>query len=110
MIGDDGIVSKAQEANIKSGMAALEEYIQSFYVEHFENLNDIENKAEMLAIQSVFSNCKQSLHISSTKVFIFPSFYIGCNWSFIRCCRCFRSSYLFICTSTRCFTTYTQSY
>ena len=79
------------------------------YLNAHATSTQIGDKAEMLAIQSVFSNCKQSLHISSTKVFIFPSFYIGCNWSFIRCCRCFRSSYLFICTSTRCFTTYTQS-
>ena len=44
------------------------------YLNAHATSTQIGDKAEMLAIQSVFSNCKQSLHISSTKVLIFSSF------------------------------------
>ena len=44
------------------------------YLNAHATSTQIGDKAEMLAIQSVFSNCKQSLHISSTKVLIISSF------------------------------------
>ena len=44
------------------------------YLNAHATSTQIGDKAEMLTIQSVFSNCKQSLHISSTKVLIFSSF------------------------------------
>ena len=49
LFGDNGIISNAQNASIKSGMAALEEYLQEKYVEYYEDSEDYINKPECLA-------------------------------------------------------------
>ena len=40
LFGDNGIISNAQNANVKSGMAALEEWLQEKYVEYYDEVDD----------------------------------------------------------------------
>ena len=37
IVGDNGIISNAQNASMKSGMAALEEWLQEEYVNYYED-------------------------------------------------------------------------
>ena len=38
IVGDNGIITNAQTANMKNGMAALEEFLQEKYVENYDNI------------------------------------------------------------------------
>ena len=50
IVGDNGIITNAQNANMKNGMAILEEYLQQKYVENFENFtSDDTNKVAKLS-------------------------------------------------------------
>ena len=49
IIGDNGIITNAQNASLKSGMAALEEWLQQKYVDYYDNSSEYENKQELLA-------------------------------------------------------------
>ena len=49
IVGDNGIITNAQNANIKSGMAALEEFLQEKYVEYYNESENYMNKQELLA-------------------------------------------------------------
>lgn len=48
IIGDNGIITNAQTANIKSGMAALEEWLQEKYVEYYDEANNYAKKPLLL--------------------------------------------------------------
>ena len=47
-VGDNGIISKAKNATYAQSRAVLEEYINQYYVEHYEDLSVAENKAVAL--------------------------------------------------------------
>ena len=47
-IGDNGIITKAQDATYAQSRAMLEEYINQFYMEHYDEFNENENKAVAL--------------------------------------------------------------
>ena len=47
-IGENGIVTQAQNATYMQSIAVLEEYLNSYYIEHYDELNKFENKAEAL--------------------------------------------------------------
>ena len=50
IVGDNGIITNAQNANMKNGMAALEEFLQEKYVENFDNFtSDDSNKVAKLS-------------------------------------------------------------
>ena len=49
IIGDNGIITKAQEANVQSGIATVEEYLQLKYTEYCEEANNYSNKIDLLA-------------------------------------------------------------
>lgn len=48
IVGDNGIITNAQSANIKSGMAALEEWLQEKYVEYYSENENFAKKPELL--------------------------------------------------------------
>ena len=48
IIGDNGIITNAMSAKQKSGMAALEEFIEEYYVSNFEDMNGSNNKVEQI--------------------------------------------------------------
>ena len=48
IIGDNGIITNAQNANFQTQKAILQEYFDQFYVEHFEEFGDETNKASIL--------------------------------------------------------------
>ena len=51
IVGDNGIITNAQNANMKNGMAALEEFLQEKYVENFDNyISDDNNKVAKLSV------------------------------------------------------------
>jgi hypothetical protein len=52
IIGDNGIITKAQSANVKTGMAALEEWLQEQYVE----LYDIDKNMSGVSALDVLKN------------------------------------------------------
>ena len=58
VIGDNGIITQAQNATYMQSVAVLEEYLNSYYVEHYEEIESIEteNKAEVLASLSESGN------------------------------------------------------
>ena len=58
VIGDNGIITQAQNATYMQSVAVLEEYLNNFYVEHYEDIESIEteNKAEVLASLSESGN------------------------------------------------------
>ena len=49
VIGDNGIITQAQNATYMQSVAVLEEYLNSYYVEHYEYFSQADNKAEALA-------------------------------------------------------------
>ena len=55
IIGDDGVITSAQNANIKNGMASLEEFLQEKYVENIEKIDGETNKVAFL---SNLKSCK----------------------------------------------------
>ena len=48
VIGDNGIITQAQNATYMQSIAVLEEYLNSFYVEHYDEFNDKENKIQAM--------------------------------------------------------------
>ena len=44
VIGDNGIITQAQNATYMQSVAVLEEYLNSYYVEHYEEMNEEESK------------------------------------------------------------------
>lgn len=47
-IGDNGIITQAQNAKLEVGMSALEEYLQQFYIENYDEFQAKDNKALVL--------------------------------------------------------------
>jgi hypothetical protein len=39
-----GIITKAQEGNLKNGMVALEEFLQQKYIENYDKISDSDSK------------------------------------------------------------------
>ena len=46
IIGDNGIITRAQEANIQSSIASLEEFLQLKYTENYEEMSKYQSKIE----------------------------------------------------------------
>ena len=44
-IGDNGIITQAQNAKLEVGMSALEEWLQQFYIENYDEFQEKDNKA-----------------------------------------------------------------
>ena len=44
VIGDNGIITQAQNATYMQSVAVLEEYLNNFYVEHYEDMKDADSK------------------------------------------------------------------
>ena len=42
--GDNGIITQAQNATYMQSVAVLEEYLNNYYVEHYEEMNEEESK------------------------------------------------------------------
>ena len=55
-IGENGILAQAKNATYMQGIASLEEYLNQFYVENYEDLKDSEDKAEALSNYSKSSS------------------------------------------------------
>lgn len=53
-IGDNGIITQAQNAMYTQSAATLEEYINQYYVEHYDEFTDTANKA--LALKNYFGS------------------------------------------------------
>jgi Tfp pilus assembly protein PilE len=49
VIGNNGVITQAQNATFLTGMNALEEYLQEKYIEYYEDSENYTNKIEMLA-------------------------------------------------------------
>ena len=49
VIGDNGIITQAQNATYMQGIAALEEYLQTEYVRYFDEADEYTNKIELLS-------------------------------------------------------------
>ena len=47
-IGDNGIITQAQNATYMQSVAVLEEFLNNYYVEHYEEFSESANKAEAL--------------------------------------------------------------
>ena len=47
-IGDNGIITQAQNATYMQSVASLEEFLNNYYVEHYEKMNTSESKVEAL--------------------------------------------------------------
>lgn len=56
LFGDNGIVTQAQNATYMQSVAALEEYLNSYYIGHYEEMNKNENKITELQNYSESSN------------------------------------------------------
>ena len=56
VIGDNGIITQAQNATYMQSIAVLEEYLNNYYVEHYEEMEQTDNKAEALQKFSESSN------------------------------------------------------
>ena len=48
-IGDNGIITQAQNATYMQSIATLEEYLNNFYVEHYDDFNNEENKVQAMS-------------------------------------------------------------
>ena len=48
-IGDNGIITQAQNATYMQSIAALEEYMQTEYVKYYDETNEFPNKVELLS-------------------------------------------------------------
>ncbi len=55
-IGDNGIITQAQNTKYTQSVAIIQEYLNQFYIEHYDELQNTENKAEALANYSKSSN------------------------------------------------------
>ena len=49
VIGDNGIITQAQNATYMQGIAALEEYLQTEYVKYYDEADEYINKIELLS-------------------------------------------------------------
>ena len=49
IVGDNGIITNAQQANIKSNLVELEEWLQEKYVEYYDEYDENARKQEILA-------------------------------------------------------------
>ena len=47
-IGDNGIITQAQNATYMQSVASLEEFLNNYYVEHYDKMNTNESKVEAL--------------------------------------------------------------
>ena len=61
-IGDNGIITQAQNATYMQSIAVLEEYFNNYYVEHYEEMNSGENK-----ITELLNNSESSSWIYSPR-------------------------------------------
>ena len=61
-IGDNGIITQAQNATYMQSVAVLEEYFNNYYVEHYEEMNSGENK-----ITELLNNSESSSWIYSPR-------------------------------------------
>ena len=48
IVGDNGIITNAQNANFKNSIAVLEEFLQEKYVENYESMADTDSKLQVL--------------------------------------------------------------
>ena len=55
-VGENGILTQAQNTKYTQSVATLQEFLNQFYVENYEELQNTENKAEALANYSKSSN------------------------------------------------------
>ena len=55
-IGDNGIITQAQNATYMQSIAALEEYMQQQYVENYDTINQYENKLDGFIANSKLRN------------------------------------------------------
>ena len=55
-IGDNGIITQAQNTKYTQSVATIQEYLNQFYIEYYDELQNTENKAEALANYSKSSN------------------------------------------------------
>ncbi len=55
IIGDNGIITNAQNANMKTGMAVFEEWLQGEYVNHYESMGDAENENKIVFMNRMFN-------------------------------------------------------
>ncbi len=55
-IGDNGIITQAQNTKYTQSVVTIQEYLNQFYIEHYDELQNTENKAEALANYSKSSN------------------------------------------------------
>jgi len=56
IIGDNGIITNAQNANFQSQKAILQEFFDQFYIEHYEELGNVDNKAAILQSMNISKN------------------------------------------------------
>jgi len=54
LVGDNGIITNAQNANVKSQLASLQEYIDQFYIEHYDEFESYPNN--VLALKTIRSS------------------------------------------------------
>ena len=54
-IGDNGIITQAQNATYMQSISVLEEYFNNYYVEHFEEMND-ENNSKVIKLKAMQPN------------------------------------------------------
>ncbi len=54
VVGDNGIITQAQDATYMQSVAILEEYLNSFYIENYDKIKDAENKVQ--AIKNLEAN------------------------------------------------------
>ena len=48
VIGDNGIITQAQNATYMQSVAVLEEFFNNYYVEHYEEMSKEENKIQLI--------------------------------------------------------------
>ena len=56
IVGDNGIITNAQDANMKSKIAALQDYIDQYYIENFDGFDKYGDKISALKANKKSSN------------------------------------------------------
>ena len=72
IVGDNGIITNAQNANMKSGMASLEEYLQEKYVEYYEDAEKYASKIDLLSAKMpnlLFKNGSKNYFLYENNVY-----------------------------------------
>ncbi|MBR2289348.1 MAG: hypothetical protein IJ867_01680 [Clostridia bacterium] len=72
IIGDNGIITNAQNAKIESGMAALEEWLQEKYVEYYDEVDNYASKVDLLNAKIpnlLFQNGIKNYFVYENKVY-----------------------------------------